>query len=106
MSSPSSVSPPPARHALIVGIRRGEERHPLGDRPGAHEQLEQPLDLADPDAALLFGLAADRRLGVVAVEQPGGGFDQHPVGMSVEEDRQAELAGQQDGAGCRGRGGG
>ena len=67
----------------------GEERHPFGDRSRAHEQFEEPLERADAHAALLFGLSTHGGLGVVAVDEPGGGLDQHPVTMSVEEDRQA-----------------
>ena len=52
---------------------------------------------------LLLGLAADGVLGILAalVEQPGGRLQQHAVGVAVEEDRQAELASQQHGAGLR-----
>ena len=48
--------------------------------------------------------SASRRTAVSASSpstEPSGRFDQHPVGMSVEEDRQAELACQENGAGDR-----
>ena len=79
MSSPSSASPPPVPVRLAADVGSGVEVQALGDRPRAHVHVEDVLELADGDAELLFSLAADRRLWIVLVEQPGRGLDQHPV---------------------------
>ncbi len=82
---------------MRAGVRRDVEVQPLRHGAGAHVGVEDVLDLADLDTELLGGLATDRGLRVVAVEQAGGGLDQHPVRVVVDVGRVAELPGQQHG---------
>ena len=84
------------RDALARAIAAAEEGDALGHRSRAHEVLAQERHRIHAVAGLLLGLAADGGLGVIAVEQPRGGLEQHAVGMAVEVGGQAELPRQQD----------
>ena len=52
--------------------------------PGLDVGVADVLQLADADAELLLSLTADRGLGILIIEQPGGGFDQHLVRVIVD----------------------
>ena len=95
MSSPSWTTPPPAIGPVRGRVGRGVEVNALGDRARAHVGVVDVLEFADGDAEFLLGLTADRGFGVLIVEQPGGGFDEHAVGMVVDVGREPELAGEQ-----------
>ena len=81
--------------AVARPVSRRVEVHALGDRAGAHVGVEDVVDPIDEDSELLFGLATDRRLRVLAVEQAGGDLDEHAVGVAVDVGREPELTGQQ-----------
>ena len=94
MSSPSSASPPPAPTRSAGAVRRRVEVQPLGDRARAHVDVEHvpaARRRATPSSSLR--LAPDRGLGVVVVEQPGRGLDEHAVGVAVDVGRDSGTAG-------------
>lgn len=64
--------------------------------PGAHEQVVEVRERDHLDAQLLAGLAADRVLGGVRVEEAGRRLDEHAVGVAVDVGGVAELAGEED----------
>jgi hypothetical protein len=83
--------------ALCCRVLGNEEVQDLGHRARRHIRFEYLAYLSNFVASLLAQLAPDTFLRPVGIQQAGAGFDQQPRSIAVDERRQAELAGQQDG---------
>ena len=104
MSSPSSARPAREPSAIVPRTYGAAKKCSRSvTEPGLMYTSKTCSTVADGVPGLLLGLAADGGLGVVLVEQAGGGLDEHAVGVLVHVHREAELAGEQHRAGRRRR---
>jgi rfaE bifunctional protein kinase chain/domain len=77
--------------AVSIAVLRNKEVDQLGHAARRHIQLKDFTHVADGETGLFNRLFTYAGFGFVIVQQPGTGFDQQTVGITVDPGRHAEL---------------